>query len=272
MQPALPQDALSAARREALAGFGDDVVLLERYIRRSRHVEVQVMADGHGSAVYLFERDCSVQRRHQKVIEEAPAPGVDPDFRRAIGEAAVRAALAVGYRNAGTVEFILDTDTGEYYFMEMNTRLQVEHPVTEAITKQDLVELMLRVAAGEKLDVTQDQASQIHGWAFESRVYAEDPARGAWGVDWLGRRMAPGCVGGLHAAIGGDLAGPAGRGSDIWHQVASTHSPLSHTHACVQGTCRPRAGCGGTCRRRAPACAWTRACARARRSACTTTP
>ncbi|KAL6777386.1 hypothetical protein ACKKBF_B21300 [Auxenochlorella protothecoides x Auxenochlorella symbiontica] len=168
-------DALNSARREALAGFGDDRVLLERYVQRPRHVEVQVMADAHGAAVYLFERDCSVQRRHQKVIEEAPAPGISESFRRSIGESATAAATAVGYRNAGTVEFIMDTATGEYFFMEMNTRLQVEHPVSEAISGVDLVEWQLRVAAGERLPLTQDQL-RIGGHAFEARIYAENPA------------------------------------------------------------------------------------------------
>ncbi|EIE19193.1 biotin carboxylase [Coccomyxa subellipsoidea C-169] len=175
-------EALSSAKREAAASFGDERVLLERYITRPRHIEVQIFADTLGNAVYLFERDCSMQRRHQKagtslVIEEAPAPGISEDFRRSIGEAAVAAARAVGYVNAGTVEFIVDTDTGDYYFMEMNTRLQVEHPVTEAITGQDLVEWQLRVAAGQPLPLLQDQL-KILGHAFEARVYAESPERG----------------------------------------------------------------------------------------------
>lgn len=170
-------DALHSAKREALAGFGDDRVLLERFITRPRHIEVQVFADGHGNAVYVFERDCSVQRRHQKVIEEAPAPGISEDFRCSIGESAVAAARAVGYRSAGTVEFIVDVDTGDYYFMEMNTRLQVEHPVSEAISGVDLVEWQLRVVAGEALPLRQEQLA-IRGHAFEARIYAEDPAAG----------------------------------------------------------------------------------------------
>ncbi|KAG2445199.1 hypothetical protein HYH02_008667 [Chlamydomonas schloesseri] len=173
------KEAISSARREALASFNDDRLLLERYVQRPRHVEVQVFADGHGGAVYLFDRDCSVQRRHQKIIEEAPAPGLPEQFHRHIGEAAVRAARAVGYRNAGTVEFIVDTDSPDqqFYFMEMNTRLQVEHPVSEAITGQDFVEWQLRVAAGGRLPRSQDQLA-VGGHSFEARIYAESPRNG----------------------------------------------------------------------------------------------
>jgi 3-methylcrotonyl-CoA carboxylase alpha subunit len=169
-------DALASCKREAASSFGDDEVLIEKYVTRPRHVEIQVFADTHGSCVYLFERDCSVQRRHQKVLEEAPAPGMTEARRRAMGEAAVAAARAVGYVGAGTVEFIAD-QTGQFYFMEMNTRLQVEHPVTEMITGQDLVEWQLRVASGEPLPVTQEQL-RIRGHALEARIYAEDPDRG----------------------------------------------------------------------------------------------
>ncbi|GAA4415135.1 acetyl-CoA carboxylase biotin carboxylase subunit [Quisquiliibacterium transsilvanicum] len=167
---------LASCKREAKNAFGDDTVLIERYVQRPRHVEIQVFADTHGNFVHLFERDCSVQRRHQKVIEEAPAPGMTAERRRAMGDAAVAAARAVGYVGAGTVEFIVEPD-GRFYFMEMNTRLQVEHPVTEMITGQDLVEWQLRVAAGQRLPLLQDELA-IHGHSLEARVYAENPDKG----------------------------------------------------------------------------------------------
>ena len=167
------EEALAAARRESMAGFGDDTMLVEKYLTKPRHVEFQVFCDNDGSGVYLAERDCSVQRRHQKVIEEAPAPGMSDTLRQQMGDAAVKAAQAIDYRGAGTVEFLLDED-GSFYFMEMNTRLQVEHPVTEMITGQDLVEWQLLIASGQPLPLTQDEV-RIHGHAFEARVYAEDP-------------------------------------------------------------------------------------------------
>ena len=169
-------DALASCKREAISSFGNDHVLVEKYITKPRHIEIQVFADTLGNCVYLFERDCSVQRRHQKVLEEAPAPGMTEARRRQMGEAAVAAARAVGYVGAGTVEFIANQD-GSFYFMEMNTRLQVEHPVTEMITGQDLVEWQLRVAAGQPLPLLQDQL-QLRGHALEARIYAEDADRG----------------------------------------------------------------------------------------------
>ena len=174
-------DALESCRREAAASFGDDRVLIEKYILGPRHIEVQIFGDSFGNAVHLFERDCSLQRRHQKVIEEAPAPGMDADTRAAICAAAIKAARAVDYVGAGTIEFIADASEGlradRIWFMEMNTRLQVEHPVTEAITGQDLVEWQLRIASGEPLPLRQDELA-IDGWAMEARLYAENPATG----------------------------------------------------------------------------------------------
>jgi 3-methylcrotonyl-CoA carboxylase alpha subunit len=165
--------ALEAAKREAMNGFGDDTMLVEKYLTQPRHIEIQVFCDSHGNAVYLFERDCSIQRRHQKVIEEAPAPGMTEALRAEMGNAAVCAAQAIDYVGAGTVEFLLDAD-GSFYFMEMNTRLQVEHPVTEMITGLDLVEWQLRVACGDHLPLKQSEL-KIHGHAIEARIYAEDP-------------------------------------------------------------------------------------------------
>ena len=167
--------ALAAARREALASFGDERMLIEKLLQSPRHVEVQIFCDSHARGVYLSERDCSIQRRHQKVIEEAPAPGLSEPLRAAMGAAALNVARAVDYRGAGTVEFLLDREQ-TFYFMEMNTRLQVEHPVTEMITGQDLVEWQLRVAAGERLPLNQSQI-RVRGHAIEARIYAEDPER-----------------------------------------------------------------------------------------------
>ena len=205
-------EALASAKREAKAAFGDDRVLLEKYVTRPRHIEVQVFADSHGGVVHLFERDCSIQRRHQKVIEEAPAPGMDAATREVLCAAAVRAAKAVNYRGAGTIEFIADASDGlaadRIWFMEMNTRLQVEHPVTEAITGLDLVEWQLRVASGESLPLTQDEIS-ITGWSMEARLYAEDPAAGFLpSVGTLASFDLPGSVRADSAVQAGDVVTP----------------------------------------------------------------
>src|SRR4051794_12076664 len=171
-------DAIAGAPREARSSFGDDKLLVERYVGNSRHIEVQVFGDTHGNVVHLGERECSLQRRHQKVIEEAPSPLLDAATRASMGGAAVDAAKAVGYTGAGTVEFIVDAERPEeFFFLEMNTRLQVEHPVTECVTGLDLVELQLRVAAGERLPIEQSDV-RLDGHAIEARVYSEDPARG----------------------------------------------------------------------------------------------
>ncbi|MGL4313264.1 MAG: biotin/lipoyl-containing protein, partial [Sphingomonas sp.] len=174
------REGFEATKREGLASFGDDRVFIEKFIESPRHIEIQILGDQHGNIVYLNERECSIQRRHQKVVEEAPSPFVTPKMRAAMGEQCVALARAVGYYSAGTVELIVsgaDTTGESFYFLEMNTRLQVEHPVTEAITGLDLVEQMIRVAAGEKLGFTQADVG-INGWAIENRVYAEDPYRG----------------------------------------------------------------------------------------------
>jgi propionyl-CoA carboxylase alpha chain len=169
-------EAIAAARREAAGGFGDDRVFLERYVARARHIEIQILGDAHGGVVHLGERECSIQRRHQKILEESPSPRVDPTLRETMGEAALRLARALDYRSAGTVEFLLDDDLGEFFFLEVNTRLQVEHPVTEAVTGIDLVREQIRIARGEPLGYAQSDIT-FTGSAVEARLYAEDPAR-----------------------------------------------------------------------------------------------
>ncbi|MCB1660630.1 MAG: ATP-grasp domain-containing protein, partial [Pseudomonadales bacterium] len=166
-------EAIQAAQREGQNSFGDGRLLIEKLLVKPRHVEVQILADKHGHCVYLFDRDCSLQRRHQKVVEEAPAPDLSPELRAAMGQAAVKAAQAIGYSNAGTIEFLVANN--QFYFMEMNTRLQVEHPVTEMISGLDLVEWQLRIAAGEHLTLQQENL-KANGHAIEVRLYAEDPA------------------------------------------------------------------------------------------------
>ena len=169
-------ESLESAKREAMKGFKDDHMIIEKYIERPRHIEMQVFGDSHGNYLHLNERDCTMQRRHQKIIEEAPSL-ISPALRSEMGEAAIEAAKAVGYQNAGTVEFIFDTDTDKFYFMEMNTRLQVEHPVTEMITGQDLVEWQIRVAAGQPLPIMKQSQVPLIGHSLEARIYAEDPER-----------------------------------------------------------------------------------------------
>jgi len=175
--PAALDEAVASAQREALGGFGDDRVFLERYVARSRHIEIQILGDGHGNLVHLGERECSIQRRHQKIIEESPSPVVDDAMRAAMGDAALKLARTLGYQSAGTVEFLVDDDTRDFYFLEVNTRLQVEHPVTEEVTGIDLVREQLRIAAGEPLGYTQADIT-FSGHAIEARLYAEDPAGG----------------------------------------------------------------------------------------------
>jgi len=217
--------ALASVKREASASFGDDKVLVEKYLTRPRHIEIQVFADSHGNCVYLFERDCSVQRRHQKVLEEAPAPGMTGERRRAMGEAAVAAANAVGYVGAGTVEFIANQD-GSFYFMEMNTRLQVEHPVTEMITGQDLVEWQLRVAAGEPLPLAQEQL-RIDGHALEARIYAENPDKQFLpSTGTLRYLRTPPAVQFMRGAVDGNPHGPAGVRIDAGVREGDTISPF----------------------------------------------
>ena len=225
-------DALAAARREAAAAFGDDRVILERVVQRPRHIEVQVLGDGQGGAIHLLERECSVQRRHQKVVEEAPSPAVDAALRERMGDAAVAAAASVDYAGAGTVEFLvdgttLDDDEPAYFFLEMNTRLQVEHPVTELVTGLDLVELQLRVAAGQGLPLTQDQV-RVDGHAIEVRWYAEDPVSGLPQTGTLDRVEVP-LGAGQRADLGVESGGEVSRFYDPMLGKLIAHGPDRET-------------------------------------------
>jgi len=215
------KDALASCKREAISSFGDDKVLAEKYLQRPRHIEIQVFADTLGNCIYLYERDCSVQRRHQKVLEEAPAPGMTAERRAAMGEAAVAAARAVGYVGAGTVEFIANQD-GSFYFMEMNTRLQVEHPVTEMITGTDLVEWQLRVAAGEPLPKQQHELA-INGHAIEARIYAENPEKGF--LPSIGTLRHLGTPDAVSFELGGAAGAPAGVRIDSGVRAGDAISP-----------------------------------------------
>ena len=233
-------EALAAAQREALAAFGDDRVLLERYLTDPRHIEFQVLADAHGNTIHLGERECSIQRRHQKIVEEAPSVALDPALRAEMGAAAVRAAQSVGYVNAGTVEFMLDKD-GSYYFLEMNARLQVEHPVTELVYAVDLVQWQLRIANGERLTIAQDDV-RPHGWAVEARIYAEDPANkmlpstgtiARWDApEGPGIRLDSGVARGSEVGLYYDpmLAKLITFGSDRAHAIARLESALTDFH------------------------------------------
>ncbi|WP_435969940.1 biotin carboxylase N-terminal domain-containing protein [Streptomyces sp. Qhu_M48] len=219
-------DEIAAARREARSSFGDDTLLVERWIDRPRHIEIQVLADAHGNVVHLGERECSLQRRHQKIIEEAPSVLLTPEIRAAMGAAAVEAARSCGYVGAGTVEFIVPgVDPSSYYFMEMNTRLQVEHPVTELITGIDLVEWQLRVAAGEKLAFAQDDI-RLTGWAIEARICAEDPSRGFLpsGGTVLSLREPQGWGSPLHGVLGGGVRTDSGLSEGT--EVGSLYDPM----------------------------------------------
>ncbi|MYM80621.1 acetyl-CoA carboxylase biotin carboxylase subunit [Duganella sp. FT50W] len=216
------KDALASCKREAISSFGDDKVLAEKYLQRPRHIEIQVFADTRGNCIYLFERDCSVQRRHQKVLEEAPAPGMTAERRAAMGEAAVAAARAVGYVGAGTVEFIANQD-GTFYFMEMNTRLQVEHPVTEMITGTDLVAWQLRVAAGEPLPKQQHELT-INGHAIEARIYAENPEKGF--LPSIGTLRHLGTPDAVSFELGGAASAPAAVRIDSGVRAGDAISPF----------------------------------------------
>jgi propionyl-CoA carboxylase alpha chain len=217
-------DAVAAARREAQSAFGDDRVFLERYVARARHVEIQVLGDAQGGLVHLGERECSIQRRYQKIIEESPSPFLDADTRGAMGDAALRLARAIGYRSAGTVEFLVDDTTGEFFFLEVNTRLQVEHPVTEGVTGIDLVREQIRIAAGEPLGYGQDALS-FTGHAIEARLYAEDPAAGFLPASGTLAAFEPGSDPAVRWDVGVETGSIVGTGFDPMLAKVVAHAP-----------------------------------------------
>jgi propionyl-CoA carboxylase alpha chain len=237
-------EALAGARREALGAFGDDRVFLERYVPRARHVEIQILGDLHGALVHLGERECSIQRRHQKIVEEAPSPRLGRERQADMGEAAVRLAAAIGYQSAGTVEFLLDDDSGEFFFLEVNTRLQVEHPVTEAVTGLDLVREQLRIAMGEPLGLDQSDIA-AHGHAIEARLYAEDPAAGFLPATGTLAAFAPAGDDGVRWDSGVAAGSLVGVDFDPMLAKVIAHAPTRHEAASVLARALERLHIGG---------------------------
>jgi propionyl-CoA carboxylase alpha chain len=237
-------DAVTAARREALGGFGDDTVFLERYVERARHVEIQILGDHHGTLIHLGERECSIQRRHQKIVEESPSPAVDTAMRAAMGSAAVELGRSIDYTSAGTVEFLVDDETGEFFFLEVNTRLQVEHPVTEEVTGVDLVREQLRIAAGEPLGYGQDEVA-FEGHAIEVRLYAEDPAAGFLPATGTLHAFAPSPAPAVRWDSGVEAGSVVGTGFDPMLAKVIAHAPTRTEAAGVLALALERAHLGG---------------------------